>query len=472
MLASRAIRHPGAWPRSFILAVCGVLMLAGCRSREKPPPQPLTPPQASVVTRHFSGTTLSGPLAQAATLQTGSVARVDVRVVATAPPAIDGLAPIGPLARLILRDGQGDVVAPYGQLGHATLYRLLEPDAELTPMLGDTAAWAEIGSAAGVVGGGTTFAVDIANPDRADRVSVQVFRSGDEPRYELAVQRESGAGTTSANARPVRETIVVARDLSAGGATAERVLLLLPMAFGDSPASRLAIDLAVNFAPDDIDDLVEAARRDLSESAARAAEQLKITAPKDPGLAAARDALLSAGEDARRPLTYLAQLTDARITEAVALVADDALVTIITRTVREQLPDVKADDAASVGWLLERATIQAVASMKDSENAHATLTPVLGVLQGIAGQAGVQLDVLQSIASQSAGTADLTNRLIAEHLIFLEDSSPAVRVRSYDWLKARDKAPPDYDPLARPRDRRAALEKFREQQTNATTQPR
>ena len=48
-----------------------------------------------------------------------------------------------------------------------------------------------------------------------------------------------------------------------------------------------------------------------------------------------------------------------------------------------------------------------------------------------------------------------------------ELASPALRVRAYDWLADRGQAPPDYDPLASPRARRAALEKYQE----ATTRP-
>ena len=47
--------------------------------------------------------------------------------------------------------------------------------------------------------------------------------------------------------------------------------------------------------------------------------------------------------------------------------------------------------------------------------------------------------------------------MIVENRIYLEDNSPASRVRAYDWLKARGAAPKGFDPLANPRDRREAL---------------
>lgn len=466
-----------AGPASWVVPLaCILLTVVGCKTAEKPPPQPLPAPAASVKATHYRGTTLSGPLAQATALAPASAARVDVRIVAAVKAPADQLTPIGPQARLILRDGEGDLVSPSGRLGYSTLFRSLDSADSLDALLGDRVGWADLGSASGLVMKGSTFAVDITPPpDGATRlVSVQVFRSADGNRYELAIQREE-LSTTAANAgpaRPLRETIVIPRDLAANGATAERLLLTLPMAFAGTTVSSLVIDLAINFTPGGVGPLLDQADKDLADSLARETARLQTAPPTDPVLAAARDALAAGGENARRPLTYLAQLTGARIAEAVALVADDALLSVISKNVREKLPQVKADDAASVGWLLEQSTIQSVASMKDAENAAAALAPVQGVLQGIAGQAGVQLDVLQSIAGESAGTADLYNRLIAEHLIFLEDSSPAVRVRSYDWLKARKKEPPEYDPLGRPKERRAALEKFREKATAAATQPR
>jgi len=55
----------------------------------------------------------------------------------------------------------------------------------------------------------------------------------------------------------------------------------------------------------------------------------------------------------------------------------------------------------------------------------------------------------------------LDARVIAENLIYLEDASPASRVRAYDWLQSRGRAPAGFDPLGTPRERRDALEKAR-----------
>ena len=42
--------------------------------------------------------------------------------------------------------------------------------------------------------------------------------------------------------------------------------------------------------------------------------------------------------------------------------------------------------------------------------------------------------------------------------MYLEDSSPSARVRAYDWLAARGRAPQGYEPLGPARERRRALD--------------
>jgi hypothetical protein len=64
------------------------------------------------------------------------------------------------------------------------------------------------------------------------------------------------------------------------------------------------------------------------------------------------------------------------------------------------------------------------------------------------------------LAKQSVNSDDLYARIIAEQQIALEDNSPAVRVRAYDWLNERGAGPADYNPLGPARERRAAIDKY------------
>jgi hypothetical protein len=66
---------------------------------------------------------------------------------------------------------------------------------------------------------------------------------------------------------------------------------------------------------------------------------------------------------------------------------------------------------------------------------------------------------LPALADKSATRADMATRLEAEHLILLDDASPALRVRAYDWLSQRNAAPAGYDPLGQTQARRAAMDR-------------
>ncbi|MDF1798976.1 MAG: hypothetical protein P1V81_07360, partial [Planctomycetota bacterium] len=75
-----------------------------------------------------------------------------------------------------------------------------------------------------------------------------------------------------------------------------------------------------------------------------------------------------------------------------------------------------------------------------------------------AGEVGRYPNLLEEALQVSRDLPGFTARLVAENRVFLEDSSPASRVRAFDWLKARGQAPPEYLPLALRSARRAALE--------------
>jgi hypothetical protein len=81
------------------------------------------------------------------------------------------------------------------------------------------------------------------------------------------------------------------------------------------------------------------------------------------------------------------------------------------------------------------------------------------ILTVYAGEPSRHSGSLDDIANQSTSRQDLENRLTAENLVFLTDSSPASRVRAFDWLSARGLAPAGYDPLGSAKQRREALDK-------------
>ena len=73
------------------------------------------------------------------------------------------------------------------------------------------------------------------------------------------------------------------------------------------------------------------------------------------------------------------------------------------------------------------------------------------------GEVGRSSATLADVLAGATSLASWKARLSAENRIFLEDASPAVRVRAFDWLNVRGAAPEGFDPLASLAARRAAL---------------
>jgi hypothetical protein len=91
-----------------------------------------------------------------------------------------------------------------------------------------------------------------------------------------------------------------------------------------------------------------------------------------------------------------------------------------------------------------------------------------GVLTTFAGEAGRHAASVEEIVKNVPDRPSLQTRLVAENMIYLEESSPAARVRAYDWLRSQKRAPANFDPLASPRARRDALEKAMTPATDPT----
>jgi len=237
------------------------------------------------------------------------------------------------------------------------------------------------------------------------------------------------------------------------------------MAWPNSTAKFVVIDLLVTSSADA--ELVNAAKSQITTTSAGVALRLKL-APATPEEAAIAAGLYAINDQPanRGALTFLAEQTGAVLTKNVVLAADDAVLPMIVEEIRKHSTNLKKTDKNTVGWMLDRATI-AVVGVIAGQDPPKLLPAVQGALVAYAGEVGRQTDLLQSLAAQSVNSRDLDAHIIAEHKIALEDTSPALRVRAYDWLADRGQAPQDYDPLASPRARRAALEKYEE----ATTRP-
>jgi hypothetical protein len=511
---SRAPRPPtpSTGGRSMNTATCRVIRFlvvlgagalgatAGCAARKPPPP--FVPPGAAVELSHFSGSALSGPTTKPVSdaAAADQAWAVDVSFVALERMPRAALEPLGARARLIVATRGGQPVLPSAKLtADARCAIGSEADAFGAAIeRGTFGRRAQIGAARGAVPPGVTLtaraaaADDVAGDGAGAGVrEVVVSRAAgahDELQLALVVEdlvapevaeqdeeepaaehdakrsrrkREAPRAASAAATRTVlqRELALVDRTpLSADGVTAA---FLVPVRFAGSGAEGVAAIVRVQpiASSPDRDALYESAMRQVARSIANEAARppvVSVGADEAQSYPAVLDTLASS-ERRRRSLVYLADRTGAAVCLDLALVADDATLADLAARAREATSDLAVtDDRDKLGWSLDRAALALLAARGGADRAPPELK---AALVSHAGEAGRQGGLLEEILANAATRDDFDARLVAENYIFLEDSSPASRVRAYDWLLARGRAPQGYDPLASNRERRDALER-------------
>ena len=282
---------------------------------------------------------------------------------------------------------------------------------------------------------------------------------------------------------PVEELIRPTARPQAG----EPILVLVRAPFESGATHSLAFWLDVSADPDaDATDRQVAIDRALASIEARQqsvqprVETGSLTERAVPEALGRLKVSMQAGEDLRPTLLFLAGTLDAPLAKDVLLALQPSELNALTAWL---LDDQNAKTRAP-RWSLETHAWRAlIAAVRGSRLAPPTLadpsattvaTPTTtpteaprtrgerATLEGLilrhAGEAGRFPRLLEGLLTISVDTADYNLRLVAENRLFLEDSSPAARVRSYDWLKARGYAPANFDPLGTKGARRAALE--------------
>ena len=157
----------------------------------------------------------------------------------------------------------------------------------------------------------------------------------------------------------------------------------------------------------------------------------------------------------RVAMVYLAGETGAGLFGDAALIARPPILAELSGRIRKRLgkpPNAMAP--AHLGWILDVVTLEQMAALHSTKKMPPELT---GVLARYAGEAARNAGSLEELL-RAQGREQLRARLIAENFMYLGDASPSARVRAYDWLKSRGRAPTNYDPLAPPKERSAALD--------------
>ncbi len=159
----------------------------------------------------------------------------------------------------------------------------------------------------------------------------------------------------------------------------------------------------------------------------------------------------------RQTLLYLAQQTKASVVEDIALTGTQTLLDNLSKAVLKDYPSSRISDSNELGWILEHDAYKLLKDMLSSDE----MTPDLeSILIRHTGAVGRSSSTLEDILAKTANLKDFQNRLISENLIFLEDMSPSIRTRAFEWLAARNKAPKGFNPLASLKERREVLNRL------------
>jgi hypothetical protein len=464
-------------PFTLICRTTGVviaLLVAGCGKGQTAPP-----PGLSTGTTLSSGSPLSGPV-EGSTGAPGEVTRVAVEWVAMSRMPDDVLAPVDVRSDLTISPQAGAAVLPTGRMTRTVLFGQ-GPDADAFVQKLRAGAFGQsigAGSSVGLVAAGTTLTFNMDATDtggRAGRASLSVYpkqtSQGGPSTQPSATTTASGTVAMLAitvTGRPVRtdrdDESKPANDASSDMVPETALLDDVPYATGATFA--VVTSLKANRTPwTALAAIVRVSDAGPQADAAREVEQqLRASAVRtgaaSTGIAttALRTAIaeLSGGSASpRASLLFLASACDAHIAGDWALVASDDMVGRFARHVATVLsPDVPPQPK-DLQWLLDRTAVQWMCDAAAKDELSRELTTVLA---SHAGDVARRPDALLELIASVNGTDELNARLVAENYIALEDSSPAARVRAFDWLKAIGREPRGYDPLADARSRRAAID--------------
>jgi len=485
-----------------IIAFPLMMVMAGCAGTT-PQALPLAPAGLSTQSRTYLGTPLSGPLADAAPPDGTGAPTAVVSFFALQKVPATTYEPLAP--RLIVATSENSPVIPTPHL--VGTVRLIDPDhndnimsdvhagkfgpsaliwtGQAALLQGATAAFSvseSRGSADADLGAipGRGIELDLnrsADSDAAGHAGAVAAAIGIDGPVNTAPPREieeafkanqpapaaARRGVAARPPPPAPPPMVLQSEMALFDrhAAPDSFALLAPMRFENSLTQAVLVVVQISPGAENAahQKLVAQALSQIQDASQTAARQANLigTDPTDwPGLSSAVESLAFSSRQ-RAGLVFLSQQTNAHITQDVALAVDDAILSDLAGAVTRAIAAAPgAVDRASIGWVLERTTLQILMQIQSGPKPQVELTAILAER---AGQAGRNAGTLQEVLSNATSRQDMENRLAAENYIFLEDSSPAARVRAFDWLVARHLAPPGYDPLALPKPRRDALER-------------
>lgn len=469
------------------------LVLASCAAHK--PPSPLTAEGIKTRHGHYVGNPLAGAQSVPQPFVQQDALAVHIRLIGMNQAVGSAMGPLAAHARLLATiEGDNPFLATPSVTQPARYGMGVEAEAFVREIdAGERGRTIELADFRGVVCAGVTAYQELAvgSSGSARRLRVAVYRPAaatagvpNQPvpspvQLALLVQSPPGplpepataapvestaagaqggtAATAAPEAVPTRETALITQPMDATG---QSVVLLTPFAAAGTQIHSIAavIELSLPSADRAFEEASAAMLADVQAAATAATTRqaaLPAGALDKPFVTSVIDAM-AYGENRRAAIVYLAGRTDARLAEQAAMAADEDFLSQFSLSIADAIGRQDQWTPEQAGWRLDRIGFELLARSAIKKRLSPELT---GVLIALAGEAGRSPAALEQILANLSSRKDFENRLIAENFIALEDSSPAARVRAYDWLKAHGRQPAGYDPLGDAKQRSAAIEK-------------
>lgn len=170
---------------------------------------------------------------------------------------------------------------------------------------------------------------------------------------------------------------------------------------------------------------------------------------------------LGAAEHRRAAWLHLAGTLAAPLAQDYGFLAADEELAASAGELKAALDaeQLRATPVARLAVVLEAQVLRRMAALAGEGKLDDELR---GLLLLHAGEAGRWPGAFDDLVRDARSIDELRTRFVKENEAFLEDASPAARVRAHDWLAARGLAVPGYDPMAARETRAAALARYDE----------
>lgn len=429
-----------------VSVVLAFIVLGGCASRH---PQPLQPPLATIDRSTFSGSALSGPTTLPVNAQTSDqalIASVDLAALDNVPAILN---PIASDVRLIASTRGEDVIQSNGELTQPLRWSV--GDAGAPQIKGRSAAMSHDDFA---LPPGACRTISVVDPQRIDHGFDILLAQSPTNVGELVVAIAISDHLSTGD-KPTREMALL-KPVQITQPTP--IALLIPFQFSKTETRSVLATIDVRPATSSAEDAKLLA--DASTSIDKSRSMIAGGAKSSPAAWAGYEIAMRALDDPasrRASLAFLCRRLRAPVCEDLALVADDATLDAVVKKIKDPANQRTAATGDALGWTFDASALGVAADLQSKDKLPPEL---LALLIRHTGQVGMNSGSVAELLGSTKSRKEFDARVLAENLIYLEDSSPAARVRACDWLSAQGKSIAGYDPLAPARQRQNALQKM------------